>query len=100
VLSLDGDVLRSGERIELLLRPQHIEWRSGCVNEARLLRHDGGRLIPGEVDPFPVCERGRSDAEEAMERLLSAPVAFRIGADGRLSLQGSGVVAELAPLTR
>lgn len=99
VLSLNGDALRPDERVELLLRPNHIEWRSGCVNESRLLRRDGDRLIPGEVDPFPVCERGRSDAEDAMERLLSAAVAARIAADGRLSLQGSGVVAELAPLT-
>lgn len=87
------------ERIELLLRPTRIEWRSGCVNESRALRSDRNRLLPGEVDPFPVCERGRREGEKAMERLLSGPVEARTSADGRLRMSGSGVTAELVPLT-
>lgn len=98
LVALDGSEVR--ERIELLLRPNHIEWRSGCVNEARVLRSDRDRLLPGEVDPFPVCERGRSEGERVLERLLSGPVAARTAADGSLTLTGSGVSAELAPLTR
>jgi hypothetical protein len=88
-----------GDRIELLLRPRTVEWRSGCVNEARTLHIDRDSLVPGEVDPFPVCERGRSEAEEALERLLSARVAARTSANGRLTLSGSGVAAEFVPLT-
>jgi hypothetical protein len=98
--SLDGNGLRAGERIELLLRPNRIEWRSGCVNESRALGSDRDRLLPGEVDPFPVCERGRSEAERAMGRLSSGPITARTAADGRLTLNGSGVTAELEPLVR
>ena len=100
LVALDGRPLIADERIELLLRPGRIEWRSGCVNETRTLSRDRDSLILGEVDPFPVCERGRSPAERALETLLSAALKARTSADGRLTLQGSGVIAELAPLTR
>lgn len=97
--SIDGRDLGS-ERIELLLRSHLIEWRSGCVNEARALEREGDRLLPGEIDPYPVCERGRTPAEEALGRLTSGPVTARMSPSGRLGLTGSGVHAEFVPLTR
>jgi hypothetical protein len=100
VLSVNGSRLADNERAELLLRPHHLEWRSGCVNEARGLRREANMLLPGGIDPFPVCERGRSDAERGLEELTAGPIAARMAANGRLTLQGRGVTAELAPLTR
>jgi hypothetical protein len=91
--------LPAGGAIELLLRPPIIEWRSGCVNEARMLMVDGDRLLPGPVDPFPVCERGRDETELAIGRMTSGPIVTRMQRNGRLSLSGSGVTAELVPLT-
>lgn len=87
-------------RMELLLRPRQIEWQSGCVNEARQLDRDGDMLVPGPVDAFPICERGRSEAEVAIETLFAAPIAANMGQKGELTLVGSRVRAELAPLTR
>ena len=97
-VTVDGRTLPPGEGMELLLRPSHIEWRSGCVSEVRELRSEGHLLLPGPSDPFPVCERGRSESERAAERLFGAPVAMRMAADGRLVLRGSGLTAELVPL--
>ena len=99
VLSIDGRSLGAAEQIELLLRPHWIEWRSGCVNEARILGRGGDGLMPGETDPFPVCERGRSPAELAMERLTAGAIATRMTPAGLLTLTGSGVTVELVPLT-
>jgi hypothetical protein len=76
-----------------------IEWRSGCVNEARTLGVEGERLLPGAVDPFPVCERGRSEAEQAIGRLVAGPIDTVLQRSGRLTLTGSGVTARLVPLT-
>jgi hypothetical protein len=100
VVSVNGRRLPDNERAELLLRPHHLEWRSGCVNEGRVLRREANMLLPGQIDPFPVCERGRSDAERGLEELTAAPIAARVTANGRLTLQGRRVMAELAPLTR
>jgi hypothetical protein len=97
---VDGQALSSTHNMELLLRARHVEWRSGCVSEVRLLSHDRNILTPGEIDSFPVCERGRSEAEEAVGRLLADKVVIRMSEDGQLGLEGSGVTAELAPLTR
>lgn len=99
VLALNSRGVPANQGMEMLLRPHHIEWRSGCVNEGRALRRDRDLLLPGQVDPFPVCERGRSEAERAMERLLSGTIAARMAPNGRLVLQGSDVTAELAPFT-
>ena len=98
-VQVNGRTLPAAEGMELLLRPSTIEWRSGCVNEARTLRIEGERLLPGDVDPFPVCERGRSEAEEAVARLFSGPIDTRMQRSGRLRLSGSGLTAELVPLT-
>ena len=100
VTSVAGRTLPETEAMELVLRPQRLDWRSGCVNETRVLAREDGRLLPGEVDPFPVCERGRSEAEIAVERLLAGAITALMARDGRLTLRGSGVIAELAPLTR
>ena len=101
VLVIDGRRLNEySQRMELLLRPAHIEWRSGCINSTKTLTLDGATLIPGEAEPFPVCERGRTEAEDAMSRLLDRPIAARMEHDGGLGLSGSGVAAELAPLDR
>lgn len=99
-VSIGGRPVPFADRMELLLRPHRLEWRSGCVSQAKELRVEAGRLIPGEEDPFPICERGRSEAELAAERLFAGPVAARMGEDGRLRLEGSGIVAELEPLKR
>lgn len=99
-VSIEGRPLPSAARMEMLLTPNRIEWRSGCVNEARELRRGRDVLLPGKVDPFPVCERGRSPSERAAERLFAGSIAARMSRDGSLTVQGSGVVAELAPLTR
>lgn len=98
-VSVDGRTLAANEGMELLLRPWHLEWRSGCVNEIKELRREGDNLVPGAADPFPVCERGRSKAELSAERLFTGTVATRMGQDARLRLEGSGIVAELVPLT-
>lgn len=98
--SIDGLELAESERIELLLRSHRIEWRSGCVNQGRALHREGDRLLPGEIDPFAVCERGRTRAEEALGRLTSGPIIARMSPSGRLGLTGSGVDAEFVPLTR
>lgn len=99
-VSIDGHAVGYDERMELLLRPQYIEWQSGCVNEVRQLDRNGDMLMPGASDAFPVCERGRSEAEIAVEKLFAAPIAADMGRKGRLTLAGSGVTAELVPLTR
>lgn len=96
--SVDGRVLAPGQEMELLLRPSHLEWRSGCVGEVRELGREGNRLVPGASDPFPVCERGRSDAELAVGRLVERAIDVRMMPDGRLTLKGSGVTATLEPL--
>lgn len=98
-VSVDGRALSPGEEMELLLRPSRLEWRSGCVSDVRELHREGDSLRAGESDMFPVCERGRSEAERAVERLLSDGVAAQTSPDGRLRLQGSGVTAQLVPLT-
>ena len=85
--------------MELLLRPHWLEWRSGCVSEVRELRTKRGLLVPGASDPFPVCERGRSEGELGVERLFAGSVSSRMERNGRLTLQGSGVTAQLEPLT-
>jgi hypothetical protein len=97
--TVDKHPLRADERIELLLRANRLEWRSGCVGEAREVRIDRDLVRPGEVDPFPVCERGRSQAELALDRLFARPVVTRMDANGRLMLEGAGATAELEPLT-
>ncbi|MEA1014768.1 hypothetical protein [Sphingosinicella sp. LY1275] len=97
-VSVDGRALPPGEEMELLLRPSRLEWRSGCVSAVRALRRDGDTLRAGESDMFPVCERGRSEAERSAERLFAGSVTPRMAADGRLRLEGSGVTAELVPL--
>lgn len=99
-VAVNGRTLPEDERMELLLRPGHIEWRSGCVHDVRELTVDRDILRPNASDPFPVCERGRSQAEQAIERLLEALVVTRMSREGKLRLEGSGVTAELAPLTR
>lgn len=98
-LRVNGRDLPPNEGMELLLRPPVIEWRSGCVNEVRTVSQDGERLLPGAVDPYPVCERGRDEAELAVGKLTSGPIDTRMQRNGRLSLSGSGVTAELVPLT-
>lgn len=97
---VNGRTLAPNQAMELLLRPKYLEWRSGCVSEVRALQREGGKLLPGDSDPFPACERGRSDAERLAERLFADTVAFRMDAEGRLRLQGSGITAELEPLIR
>ncbi len=84
--------------MELLLRPHWLEWRSGCVSEVRELRIERGLLVPGASDPFPVCERGRSEGELALERLFEGAVVTKMGPDGRLTLQSAGITAKLEPL--
>jgi hypothetical protein len=97
---VQGRDLPQGEQMELLFRPPFMEWRSGCVNEARgLTSVQDGRLTLGPIDPFPVCERGRSEAELAVARLTSGPIQTSMQRDGRLRLDGSGITAELVPLT-
>lgn len=96
--SIDGRTIAPDASIELLLRPRYLEWRSGCVAEVRELEREGDRLLPGQADPYPVCERGRSKAELLAGRLFSGAVALQMSPDGRLRLQGSGVAAELEPL--
>lgn len=98
-VSIAGRPVVPGQQMELLLRPRAMEWRSGCVSEVRALDYRSERLIPGEQDPFPVCERGRSEAEQAASRLFAGPVTPRMRQDGGLRLEGSGIVAELEPLT-
>jgi hypothetical protein len=98
-VAVNGHAIRESGRMELLLRPNWLEWRSGCVSEVRELRIERDLLIPGASDPFPVCERGRSRSELTVERLLAVPVASRMEQNGRLTLQGSGVTAQLEPLT-
>lgn len=98
-LTVNGRTLPSNEKMELLLRPGHIEFRSGCVSDVRGLRRDGDHLLPGDVEPIAACERARSPTEALVETLISAPVATRMERDGRLRLHGSGVTAELVPLT-
>lgn len=98
-LSLDGRLVGAGGAMELLLRPRHLEWRSGCVSEVKALRRAGGRLLPGAAEPHPVCERGRSDGERVAGRLFAGPVTVMMRADGRLRLTGSGATADLIPLT-
>lgn len=97
---IHGTALSVDQRAELLLRPRHIEWRSGCVHEVRATSVEGTTLLPGDIYPFPICERGLNEAEVALGRLFQAPVATQMSLDGRLALAGSGVRAELAPLTR
>lgn len=97
-LSVNGRTLLPDESIELLLRPRHLEWRSGCVSEVREMRSEGDKLIPGDSDLFPICERGLTEAERSASRLFTDTVATRMGQDGRLRVQGSGVTAELIPL--
>lgn len=99
-VTIDGRTLEPAQRMELLLRPRHVEWRSGCVSEVRYLHVEGNVLHPGENEPFPVCERGRSPAELSAGKLLDDPVTARMREDGALTLSGSGVTAELQPLTR
>jgi hypothetical protein len=98
-VQVNGRTLPPGGSMELLLRRPIIEWRSGCVNEARTLSVEGDRLLPGPIDPFPVCERGRSQAELAIARLTSGPILTTMQRSGRLTLTGSGITAELVPLT-
>jgi hypothetical protein len=98
-VAVNGRTVLEGARMELLLRPHWLEWRSGCVSEVRELRIERGLLVPGASDPFPVCERGRSEAELGLERLFAGRVASRMERNGRLTLQGSGVTAQLEPLT-
>lgn len=98
--SVDGRVLAPGQEMELLLRPSHLEWRSGCVGEVRELRREESRLVPGASDPFPVCERGRSEAELAVGRLTEGVIDVRMARDGRVTLFGSGVTAALEPFVR
>lgn len=97
-VSVNGRAVPPDEGVELLLRPKHLEWRSGCVSEVRETRIEGDKLIPADVDPFPVCERGLSEAERSVGRIASGPFATRMRQDGRLRVQGSGVTAELVPL--
>ncbi|WP_324750744.1 hypothetical protein SH591_04735 [Sphingomonas sp. LY54] len=97
-VSVDGRTVPPGEAMELLLRPTQLEWRSGCVSAVRALHREGDTLRAGESDMFPVCERGRSEAERSAERLFAGSVTTRMDADGRLRLEGSGVTAELVPL--
>lgn len=97
-VSVNGHTLPVDEAMELLLRPKRLEWRSGCVSEVRELRSEGDKLVPGDIDPFPICERGLSEVERSARRLLAGIIATRMGQDGRLRLQGSGVTAELVPL--
>lgn len=96
--SVNGRTLLPDERMELLLRPGRLEWRSGCVSEVKKLRSEGDKLILGDIDPFPICERGLSEAEQSASRLFIGTVVTRMGQDGRLSVQGSGVTAKLVPL--
>jgi hypothetical protein len=96
---VNNRTLPANERMELLLRPNRLEWRSGCVSAAKAALIDRNVLHPGEIDPFPVCERGHSEAELALDRLFEKPVVTRMEANGRLTLQGGGVTAELEPLT-
>ena len=42
----------------------------------------------------------QSEAEVALGRLFANPVATRMSRNGQLRLQGSGVTAQLEPLTR
>lgn len=97
-VQVNGRTLAPDQAMELLLRPKHLEWRSGCVNEVKKLRHERDRLVLGDSDAFLVCERGRSEAERLAGPLFAGTVAFQMDAEGRLRLQGSGVTAELEPL--
>ena len=99
-VKVDGRTIAPAHTMELLLRPKHLEWRSGCVSEVKTLGREADTLVLSDSDAFPVCERGRSEAERLAERLFSGKVAFRMGAEGRLRLRGSGVTAELDPLVR
>jgi len=99
-VSMNGRTLAADQAMELLLRPMHLEWRSGCVSEVKELRRERDRLVPSAGDGFPVCERGRSDAERLAERLFAGSIAFRMDPEGRLRLEGAGVTAELDPLIR
>jgi hypothetical protein len=62
-------------------------------------RRRGRTPAAGGVDPFPVCERGRSEAEQAIGRLVAGPIDTVLQRSGRLTLTGSGVTARLVPLT-
>jgi hypothetical protein len=99
-VSVNGRMLPASQRMELLLRPRYLEWRSGCIHEARQLAATDNRLIPGEIEPLGVCERMETEAEKAVGRMVANPVAIRREQDGRLRLHGSEVTAELEPLTR
>ncbi len=97
---VNGRPLAADQAMELLLRPKHLEWRSGCVSGVKELRQERDKLVSSDSDAFPVCERGRSEAERLAARLFAGTVAFQTDAEGRLRLQGSGVTAELDPLIR
>ena len=95
---INGRPVPPGEAMELMLRPGRLEWRSGCVNEVRSLARKGDALLSGPVDPFPICERGRSGMERAATRLFEAAVTASMTRDGSLRLEGSGIAAQLEPL--
>lgn len=99
-VAIDGRVLPPNERMELLLRPNRIEWRSGCIREARERAGGETRLIPGGAIPASVCERMETASESAVGRLIGNPMIARMSQDGKLQLQGSGVTAQLEPLIR
>jgi len=99
LVSIDGRAVQPAERVELLLRPRHLEWRSGCVHEVKELQVEGYVLHPGETEPFPVCERGRSEAERSLGKLFKAAVTADMMENGALTLHGSGVAAAFQPLT-